>query len=115
MSQIAAGALTTAPKSLDVVSLLQFGFVGFVLVCILARKFLVPEWVYREAQERNAKDLADERERNEKLTGQLERLQNVFQDQMIPALTRSTEVNATYNEELAHRRYSSGVNSDQKS
>jgi hypothetical protein len=36
---------------------------------------------------------------------QLDKLQDVFQDQMIPALTRATEINARYTDELQKARY----------
>lgn len=99
----------TTPTSLDpaelVQYLLQYGPLGIVLICILFRKGLVPEWTLRQTEEAGRQREEDLANRLGETQEQLEKLQDVFQDQMIPALTRATEVNARYTEELQRARY----------
>jgi hypothetical protein len=102
-----AGELTAAPP-FDLWNLIQFGLLGVGFVCLAAGKWIVPEWVLRRAEERHAKELAEVRAERDGYKGQVERLQVVTIEQMIPALTRATEVAATYNEELARQRWSHG-------
>lgn len=99
----------SAPTSLDpaemLSSFLQYGPLGIVLICLLFRKYLVPEWTLKAAEERARLEKDDLAKRLSEAQEQLDRLQDVFQDQLIPALTRATEVNARYNDELQRARY----------
>ncbi len=90
-------------------NLIQFGVIGLVLICLAARKWIVPEWVLKASEERQTADLAAKDREIETLKAQVEKLQTVLQDQVIPALTRATEVAATYNEELARRRFTQSI------
>ncbi len=80
---------------------LQFGIVGVVVLCLLFRKFIVPEWTLRQAEQQVAK-LESE---NAALRSQNDRLQGVVEEKLIPALTLTTEGLAKYTDELAHRRW----------
>ena len=100
---------------IDLTQLLQFGLLGLIFLCVILRKFLVPEWTLRQTEERMTAEKEDLAERLAETRQQLDRLQDVFQGQMIPALTRATEINARYNEELQRRRFSRGNKSDPSS
>ncbi len=103
----AATATSGASAALpfDITQILQFGLLGLIFLCIVFQKFLVPEWVLRRADADHEKDRAELERRLAETKEQLDRLQDVFQDRMIPALTRATEINARYNEELQRARY----------
>ncbi len=92
----------------DITQILQFGLLGLIFVCVLLKKFLVPEWTLKQAEERAEAEKAELTERLNQTRDQLSKLQDVFQDQMIPALTRATEINARYTDELQAARYRSG-------
>ncbi len=94
----------TPPAGFDIWNLIQFGFVGFILVCFMVRRFVVPEWTLRSAEERHAKELAGKDAEIAALKSQVERLQGMAEQQMIPALTRATEIVARYTEEQQRER-----------
>jgi hypothetical protein len=105
-----AAALTTtkqpvASTPFDLTQLLQFGLLGLIFIFIVLRKFIVPEWTLKSAEERANAEKDDLAKRLTETREQLDRLQDVFQDQMIPALTRATEINARYTDELQKARY----------
>ena len=101
----AANTASSSPvPTIDIGTVLQYGLLGLVFLCIIFRKYLVPEWTLKQAEERHAAEKQELAERLNQTREQLDRLQDVFQDQMIPVLTRATEVNARYLEELQQRR-----------
>lgn len=109
VNAVILAATNNAPKgtslpTIDIGTVLQYGLLGLVFLCIIFRKYLVPEWVLKQAEERHAAEKQELAERLNQTREQLDRLQDVFQDQMIPVLTRATEVNARYLEELQQRR-----------
>jgi hypothetical protein len=100
----------TAPAPFSISELLQeqvlqFGLLGIVFLCLIFRKFVVPEWTLKAAEERATSEKDDLMRRYTETREQLDKLQDVFQDQMIPALTKATEINARYTEELQKARY----------
>lgn len=111
ISQQAAGSAGSSggASSVDITQVLQFGLLGLIFVCVLFRKYLVPEWTLRQAEDRSKAEKDDLTARLIETREQLDKLQDVFQDQMIPALTRATEINARYTEELQKARYSRGT------
>lgn len=103
------GAANTA-SSVDITQIvqsqiLQFGLLGIFFLCMVFRKFAVPEWTLKNAEERAAAEKEELLRRLAETREQLDKLQDVFQDQMIPALTRATEINARYTDELQKARY----------
>lgn len=111
------GSSLTPPT--DPWSLIQYGILGVIVTCLVTRKGIVPEWVLKQSEDRHARELSamDERhtrelkasqDENAGLRDQVGRLQAVTMEQMIPALTRATEVAAKYNENQAHQRWSAG-------
>jgi hypothetical protein len=98
-----ATASTAVP--FDITQILQFGLLGLIFLCVLFRKFLVPEWVLKQQEVAAEKERVDLEKRLTETREQLDKLQDVFQDQMIPALTKATEINARYTEEMQKARY----------
>lgn len=110
----AADPSSSSPSaSLDITQVLQFGLLGLIFLCLVFRKFIVPEWTLKAAEERSDREKAELLARLNETREQLEKLQAVFQNQMIPALTKATEINGRYTDELQKARYSRGENPDQ--
>jgi cell division protein FtsB len=101
----AAGGGTSASSPFDITQVLQFGLLGLIFLAMLFRKFVVPEWTLKQAEEQAKAEKAELTARLTETREQLEKLQTVFQDQMIPSLTRATEINARYTDELQRARY----------
>lgn len=101
----AAAAANSPAVPFDVTQVLQFGLLGLIFLCLVFRKFIVPEWTLRDAEKRSEAEKADLAARLAETREQLDKLQDVFQDQMIPALTRATEINARYTDEMQEQRY----------
>ncbi len=101
------GAVTATPEAMpfDITQVLQFGLLGLIFLCLVFRKFIVPEWTLKAQEERSDAEKAEITKRLDETREQLDKLQSVFQDQMIPALTRATEINARYTDELQKARY----------
>jgi len=91
------------------------GIVGIILLCLVFKKFFVPEWVLKDAEARH------QREREEKDTRHAQEMAakdaditelkkmvadgaKQLNDQVIPAFTRSIDVNREYVELLRTRR-----------
>ncbi len=103
---VALIAATPSPSvPFDITQALQFGFVGVVLLCMVFRKYIIPEWTLKDQEARSQAEKAELSKRLDETREQLEKLQSVFQEQMIPALTRSTEINTKYTDELQKARY----------
>lgn len=105
-----AAAAEQAPDALpfDITQVLQFGLLGLIFLCIVFRKFIVPEWTLKEQEERSAAEKAELVQRLNETRDQLESLQKVFQDRMIPALTMASDIATRYTDELQKARYSEG-------
>jgi hypothetical protein len=56
-------AAKTAPAStavpFDITQILQFGLLGLIFLCVLFRKFLVPEWVLKQQEVAAEKERID--------------------------------------------------------
>ncbi len=100
-------AATTAPTTLpfDITQVLQFGLLGLIFLCLVFRKFIVPEWTLKQTEDRLVSEKEDLTRRLAETRDQLNKLQDVFQDQMIPALTKATEINARYTDEMQQARH----------
>lgn len=105
----ATSTTTELPSGGDILSFLQFGVVGLLVVLFMTRKGVVPEWTLRIAEERaeaERKTLleAANAERTELLRrladkeAQVERLQGIYEEVVLPALFRATEMNMAYEE-----------------
>ncbi len=92
-----------ALPTIDIAQFLQFGLLGVIFVCVITKKFIVPEWVLKQLQDQyNAESrLKDEqiaslKADKEELKQDLEQLQNIYRTDVIPALVRATQLNAEY-------------------
>ena len=92
----------------DITQILQFGLLGLIFLCLVFRKFIVPEWTLKAAEDRAEKEKVEIQTRLNETREQLAKLQTVFQEQMIPTLTKASEINARYTEELQKARYGGG-------
>lgn len=86
------------------VQILQFGFIGVVLLCILLRKFLVPEWVLKDAETRHDKEIAAKDVEIKELKESNSALRTLTEQQIIPALVRANQLSADYAADLAAER-----------
>jgi hypothetical protein len=105
VAQAAAKAPAQTAVPFDITQILQFGLLGLIFLCLIFRKFIVPEWTLKQAEEQSKAEKDELTQRLTETREQLDKLQDVFQDQMIPALTRATEINARYTDELQKARY----------
>ena len=80
------------------------GIVGIILLCIVFKKFFVPEWVLKDAEARHQREI-DAKEAD---ILELKKMEadgaKQLNDQVIPAFTRSIDVNREYVELLRTRR-----------
>jgi uncharacterized protein YlxW (UPF0749 family) len=108
LSLAAVTAATTQASatstSFNVWDLVQFGLLGIGFACLVTGKGIVTERELRKAEERHAAREADLKEENTRLRDQVDRLQGITEQQMIPALTRATEIVAKYTEEQQRER-----------
>lgn len=89
--------------TIDIAQFLQFGLLGVIFVCVITKKFIVPEWVLNQLQaqydaEAKLKDeqIASLKVDKEELKADLEQLQTIYRTDVIPALVRATQLNAEY-------------------
>lgn len=101
----AASGSTPTELPFDLTQVLQFGLLGLIFLCLVFRKFIVPEWTLKQMEDRAALEKEDLTRRLTETREQLNKLQDVFQDQMIPALTRASEINSRYTEEMQQARH----------
>jgi len=94
--------------AIDITSILQFGLLGTIFLCIVFRKFVVPEWTLTATEKTAEAQKAHNLQRIEELQDQVDKLQTAYQDLIIPALTRSTEINGKYLNELQEKRLTGG-------
>lgn len=113
---VAADNTTNSGLSFDAIGpFVNVGIVGVILLCIVFKKFFVPEWVLKEAETRHQRErdeatVRHQREMDAKEADIVELKKMVadgakqLNDQVIPAFTRSIDVNREYVELLRARR-----------
>ena len=90
---------STASSTLDLITpFVNFGIIGVLVIMFVSRKFIIPEWVLREAQERHERELAARDRDIAELKETLKAGTDMYNTQVIPAFTRSIDVNREYNE-----------------
>jgi hypothetical protein len=89
--------------TIDIAQFLQFGLLGVIFVCVVTKKFIVPEWILKQMQdqydaEARLKDeqIASLKTDKAELKEDLEQLQTIYRTDVIPALVRATQLNAEY-------------------
>jgi hypothetical protein len=48
----AAPSSSSPSAALDITQVLQFGLLGLIFLCLVFRKFIVPEWTLKQAEDR---------------------------------------------------------------
>lgn len=110
VTAVDTGAKSSDFSGGDLINFLQFGVVGLLVVLFMTRKGIVPEWTLRVAEERAAAERAtlleaataerlDLAKRLSDKEAQVERLQGIYEDVVLPALFRATEANLHYEEQ----------------
>lgn len=85
--------------------ILQLGLLGIIFLCLVFRKWIVPEWTLKLAEDAARSEHADLTERLAVSQAQVTALQQLIATEMMPALTRATEINSKYTEELQYLRF----------
>ena len=87
-----------------IVTLIQSGVIGIVLVCVLLRKFLVPEWTLKDAEKRHSDEVAAKDRDITELKTVNTTLRTLTEQEIIPALVRANQLSADYAQDLAAER-----------
>lgn len=135
MSVLATADTTPKPSgtggSLDINQIFtfaQFGLLGIFFVMLISKKFVVPKWTLDSLEQTHARELTDKdaayaREiaiRDQQLTASetrekdlkknLDDLQDLTRQQMLPAMIEANRLTALYVDTLARRGGSGGEN-----
>ena len=86
------------------VQIIQFGVIGLMLIMLLLRKFVVPEWTLRDAEARHDKEIAAKDVEIKELKESNSALRTLTEQQIIPALVRANQLSADYAADLAAER-----------
>lgn len=79
---------------------LNVGLVGVLLLMFVLRKGIVPEWVLKQAEDRHARELEAKEADITELKNLVAEGTKLYNDQVVPAFTRSIDVNREYVELL---------------
>jgi predicted XRE-type DNA-binding protein len=111
LAAIPAAAAAVSTGGVDLTQFLQFGLLGLIFVCIILKKFIVPEWSLRQLEDQHLSEmkLKDEQVTSLKADKQelkeaLDALQELTRTEIIPALVRANQLSQEYVAELAGRR-----------
>lgn len=99
------------PAGVDLTQFLQFGLLGVVFLCVVMKKYIVPEWTLKQLEDQRTQELkakddqivilkADKLE----LKDALSQLQKLTQNEVIPALVRANQLSAEYLTEIGDRK-----------
>lgn len=104
----------------------QFGLLGIFFVMLISKKWLVPKWTLDSLEETHARELKDKEDaharelalrdamlaaadkREQEFKKNLDDLQNLTREQMLPAMIEANRLTALYVETLARRGGSDG-------
>lgn len=96
-----AQAATDTGGSLNFITpFLNVGLVGVLLLMFVLRKGIVPEWVLRQAEERHKAELVAKDADIKELKEMVKQGTDLYNSQVVPAFTRSIDVNREYLELL---------------
>ena len=102
-----AQATTEQPPEVStfdfVTPFLNVGLVGVLLLMFVLRKGIVPEWVLRQTEERHKAELAAKDVDIKELKELVKQGTELYNNQVVPAFTRSIDVNREYLELLRRR------------
>lgn len=108
---LSTAAAEVTAGSLDLTQFLQFGLLGAIFVCIILKKFIVPEWTLTQLQQQHDSELKLKDDQlvslksdKQELKESLDALQELTRTEIIPALVRANQLSQEYVAELAGRR-----------
>jgi uncharacterized protein YacL (UPF0231 family) len=100
---MSAAAAAAGTSSVGIATFLQFGLLGVIFVCVVMKKFIVPEWTLtalKEQYEQQIKVKEDQisalKADKEELKTTAEQLQKLTRDEMIPALVVANQMAAEH-------------------
>jgi Tfp pilus assembly protein PilO len=117
---VLAGGTTTIDVN-TIAAFAQFGLLGVFFVMLISKKFVVPKWTLDTQDENHKRELADKEEAHAReltikdqqiasletdkreLKANLDNLQNLTRDQMLPAMIEANRLTAAYVDALARR------------
>lgn len=98
---IAAETTGGGGGGLDVITpFLNVGLVGLILLMFVLRKGIVPEWVLRQAEERHKLEMEAKDADIKELKQMVKDGTELYNSQVVPAFTRSIDLNREYLEVL---------------
>lgn len=98
-------AASTPASGFDAIGpFVNVGIVGIILLCIVFKKFFVPEWVLKDSEARHQREMDAKEADIVELKKMVADGAKQLNDQVIPAFTRSIDVNREYVELLRTRR-----------
>ena len=125
-----SGGGSTGLDLTQIATFAQFGLLGIFFVMLVSKKFVVPKWTLDSLEETHARELKDKddaharelairdanaaaTERREvELKRNLDDLQDLTRQQMLPAMIEANRLTALYVDTLAKRGGSSGGGGD---
>lgn len=87
-----------------IVQIVQFGVIGLMLIMLLLRKYVVPEWTLKDAEQRHDREIAAKDTEIHELKESNSALRTLTEQQIIPALVRANQLSADYAADLAAER-----------
>ena len=91
----------TTSSSFDFITpFLNVGLIGVLLLMFVLRKGIVPEWVLRQTEERHKTELEAKDADIKELKEMVKQGTELYNTQVVPAFTRSIDVNREYLELL---------------
>lgn len=79
------------------------GLVGILFLMFVFRKGIVPEWILKQTEERHKEEIAAKNADIAELKRMVGDMTKLYNDQVVPAFTRSIDVNREYIEVLRDR------------
>lgn len=96
-AMLAAATATSSPTASLIGYIAQFGVVGLLLLDVgITRKVFVPRWTLDNERAERERERTDKDQRIADLLTSNNKLTDLAEQQVIPALTRATEVNKDY-------------------
>lgn len=118
---ILAGGGTSTIDINTIATFAQFGLLGIFFVMLISKKFVVPKWTLDTQDENHQRELSDKEQAHvrelsikdqqiasletdkRELKKNLDDLQNLTRDQMLPAMIEANRLTAAYVDALARR------------
>lgn len=101
---LATSHATEAKSAFDYISpFVDVGLVGVLFLMFVFRKGIVPEWILKQTEERHKEEIVAKNADIAELKRMVGDMTKLYNDQVVPAFTRSIDVNREYIEVLRER------------